>query len=242
MAMVSESNGRLSAREGALGMQQKMLRQRQLVLKRQTEAAKSFGVVAQQHAPTVETPRQAPDWAVTELMEAPTAPRSKDPDMVPVGIVRCDEALPPEVTPESPEERSMTMTLELDAEQLGLELIQAEKPETVGQGWNLDVASAAPKGLGKVPRFWTPWRNGEVKTEECSVEAVGPELFGGSPEPTERKYGSAAYGGAGEGVSALNMGRVATPWIGQFQNLALPGELEPEDMVEPVLEETGPDM
>ena len=31
----------------------------------------------------------------------------------------------PQVTPESPEERSMTMTLELDAEQLGLELIQA---------------------------------------------------------------------------------------------------------------------
>eukprot|EP00434_Breviolum_minutum_P028661 symbB.v1.2.025362.t1/scaffold2456.1/size78816/3 len=29
---------------------------------------------------------QAPDWAVTELMEAPTAPRGKDPDMVPVGI------------------------------------------------------------------------------------------------------------------------------------------------------------
>ena len=36
-----------------------------------------------------------------------------------------DEQKKPQVTPESPEERSMTMTLELDAEQLGLELIQA---------------------------------------------------------------------------------------------------------------------
>lgn len=246
MAMVSDCDGRLLAREGALGMQQKMLRQRQLVLKRQTDAAKSFGVVAQQHAPTSETPRQAPSWP-TAAPEAPLAPRGKDPvGIAPppssaVGIAQHHPPgteMHPEVTPESLEDRSMT--LELDAlDALGIAGIadaQAEKPETVGQGWDLDVASA-PKGP-KTTRFWTPWR-AEAKPEECAVQAVVLDRLT-SPEP-ESKHGSTpGADGYGEGASALNMGRVATPWIGAGQDLGpLPGELNPEDMVEPVLEETG---
>eukprot|EP00435_Cladocopium_sp_Y103_P039063 s1089_g10.t1 len=102
----------------------------------------------------------------------------------------------PEVTPESLEDRSMTLELEaLDA--LGIADAQAEKPETVGQGWDLDVASA-PKGP-KTTRFWTPWR-AEAKPEECAVQAVVLDRLT-SPEPLESKHGSTPGAhGYGEGV------------------------------------------
>ncbi|CAK9110109.1 unnamed protein product [Durusdinium trenchii] len=206
MAMLSE--GRLSAREGSLGMQQKMLRQRELVLKRQTEAVKSFGVVAQQHAPSVDTPRQAFDW------------------------VRA-----PEVRREDAAGKDLEPAVGLCAPRRLIEEAEGKRnPEHVGQGWNLDVGQDCGADAGRA-RFWAPWRRGEAP-QESSVQAVNSlELGAASPEPWEPKRGSAGGDGYGERASALNMGRVATPWISAGQNLALPGELQPEDMVEPVLEE-----
>ncbi|CAK9110110.1 Uncharacterized protein SCF082_LOCUS51147 [Durusdinium trenchii] len=236
MAMLSE--GRLSAREGSLGMQQKMLRQRELVLKRQTEAVKSFGVVAQQHAPSVDTPRQAFDWVrAPEVRREDAAGKDLEPAVglcAPRRLIEEAEEKP-EVTPESME-HSMTLDLE-SIEQLDAAEAEGKRnPEHVGQGWNLDVGQDCGADAGRA-RFWAPWRRGEAP-QESSVQAVNSlELGAASPEPWEPKRGSAGGDGYGERASALNMGRVATPWISAGQNLALPGELQPEDMVEPVLEE-----
>ncbi|CAJ1327749.1 unnamed protein product, partial [Effrenium voratum] len=91
MAMVGD--GAFTPREGP-SVQQKMMRQRQLVLKRQTDAAKSFGVVAPQHIPASDTPRQVPGWkdfvqeAPSEALPPPPAPAAPA-----VGIAGLADAL-----------------------------------------------------------------------------------------------------------------------------------------------------
>ncbi|OLQ06497.1 hypothetical protein AK812_SmicGene10252 [Symbiodinium microadriaticum] len=233
----------LSARssDGPASMQQKMMRQRELVLKRQTEAAKSFGVVAQQHPPPrpADTPRQ-----VLSARALPDAPR--------VGIVgsaEVQEAVEAVVEHEIPQAQPQEYSLasleeELLASGKAIELDEAEDRgrDHLGHGWDLEVDRGDEKQTRAKRSFWRPWKAEQSDAvANCPVDEVSrvdlDALSGDSPEPgRDRKH--VGFGEMEDGISksgatsALNMGRVATPWTGSSKaglDSLLPGELQ-QDM------------
>ncbi|CAE7235752.1 unnamed protein product [Symbiodinium sp. CCMP2456] len=235
----------LSARssDGLASMQQKMMRQRELVLKRQTEAAKSFGVVAQQHPPPgpADTPRQ-----VLSARAPPDAPRVGIVGSAEVQEEAAEAVVEHDQVPQAPplEYSLASLEEELLASGKAIELDEAEDrgPDHLGHGWDLEVDRGDEKQTRAKRSFWRPWKAEQSDAvANCPVDEVScvdlDALGGDSPEPgRDRKH--VGFGEVEDGISksgatsALNMGRVATPWTGSSKaglDSLLPGELQ-QDM------------
>mmetsp|Transcript_1168 Transcript_1168/g.2635 ORF Transcript_1168/g.2635 Transcript_1168/m.2635 type:complete len:261 (-) Transcript_1168:64-846(-) len=232
----------LSARssDGTASMQQKMMRQRELVLKRQTEAAKSFGVVAQQHPPPrpADTPRQ-----VLSARGPPPPPDA--PRVGIVGSAEVQEAAEAVVEQDQvPQAQSLEYSLEeeLLASGKAIELDEEDcgdcGPDLGHHGWDLEVDRGDEKQTRAKRSFWRPWKAEQSDAvANCPVDEVSrvelDALSGDSPEPgRDRKqvgFGEEAGIPKSGATSALNMGRVATPWTGSSKaglDSLLPGELQ----------------
>eukprot|EP00440_Ansanella_granifera_P047693 gb/GFBE01051659.1/.p1 GENE.gb/GFBE01051659.1/~~gb/GFBE01051659.1/.p1 ORF type:complete len:381 (+),score=92.00 gb/GFBE01051659.1/:1-1143(+) len=192
----------LSARstgpEGPAHLQQKMLRQRQLVLKRQSEAMKSFGVVAQKHPPlaAADANGKVPGWEQFLATLDPNSPScSTVPSARDVIDIRAAPAAPQQQADEQDQdEKSFDMVnsaaedalpsrsaifLDGDAPVPASFMTPSSSPEPPlnhGQGWDLEIcAEDMQKEQQTGARsFWRPWRAGERGMADSDADAVLP--------------------------------------------------------------------
>mmetsp|Transcript_28076 Transcript_28076/g.71040 ORF Transcript_28076/g.71040 Transcript_28076/m.71040 type:complete len:255 (-) Transcript_28076:122-886(-) len=232
--------------------EQKMLRQRQLALKRQRDmAAANFGVMAQEHAPTMA--KKGTNWAQFLVeVDRPNSRTDRAPSAQGVvkvvvgrpGSVESEQAeafdsqiLPANVQDQRGETpfsvyQSLGDTIPIDCVQLdcGADARQVERPEQpVGreQGWDLQLQSDAAWQDKEDPqrrRFWRGWgakKSAHFGGEDAADEAVAAFNSDDAEGEEEQSIGGAP-----------TASRAQTPWpaldaaAGLTDDAVLPGAMD----------------
>lgn len=183
--------------DGAATMQQKMMRQRQLALKRQSATLGTPRCVVAQQLPPLAPAEAHKNIEGLDAVLSNLDPNSPSCSTVP--SARDAESRPTPVTPLVTQEQARNPqddALEDDSfEDLGSEDFRGEmQPQNpaqgVGQGWDLDIKPAELQNTTGGYRFWRPWKAPAAPIEEVTAVESAVDLHMSLESPEALKSSS----------------------------------------------------